>query len=243
MQTGPSVEYIVCDPGSTDDSRAIIDSYGDQIQHRLYERDKGPADGLNKGFAKAHGQIYGYLNSDDTFLPHAFERVVQYFAANPTVDVVTGHALVIDPDDRVLRTVWSEPFSRLMVAFGASVQIQPSTFIRAEAFHRTSGFNVENRSIWDGELLTDLYLSGSRIKVLDHTLSSYRLHESSITNSGSAEAGRLHAADERFQRLMCRARRPSDRLLGQTLRVWKHLRHPVATLERILRGPIFMRGV
>src|SRR3546814_9345633 len=65
-QSGVDLEYIVVDPGSSDDSRAIIDSYGDRIGHRVYEPDQGPADGLNKGFAHATGDIYYYLNSDVT---------------------------------------------------------------------------------------------------------------------------------------------------------------------------------
>src|SRR3546814_11032429 len=55
-QSGVDLEYIVVDPGSSDDSRAIIDSYGDRIGHRVYEPDQGPADGLNKGFAHATGK-------------------------------------------------------------------------------------------------------------------------------------------------------------------------------------------
>ena len=50
-QDYPEIEYIVVDPGSTDGSRDIIERYRDRIAHVIFEPDKGPSDGLNKGFA------------------------------------------------------------------------------------------------------------------------------------------------------------------------------------------------
>ena len=69
-QTGCEVEYIVVDPGSTDRSREIIESYGDKII-RVFESDDGPADGLARGFGRATGRVYGWINSDDYLLPGA----------------------------------------------------------------------------------------------------------------------------------------------------------------------------
>ncbi len=63
-QDYPDVEYIVVDPGSTDGSRALITAQGSRIK-AILEKDNGPADGLNKGFASATGEIFGYINADD----------------------------------------------------------------------------------------------------------------------------------------------------------------------------------
>ena len=62
-QKSDDIEYIVVDPGSTDGSREILQSYGDAIDHLILQTDKGPADGLNKGFAKAKGKIGYFVNS------------------------------------------------------------------------------------------------------------------------------------------------------------------------------------
>jgi glycosyltransferase involved in cell wall biosynthesis len=62
-QNYPEVEYIVVDPGSTDGSRDIIERYRSRISKLILEPDKGPVDGLNKGFSVATGEIYGYLNA------------------------------------------------------------------------------------------------------------------------------------------------------------------------------------
>ena len=73
-QTHCDLEYIVVDPGSTDGSRALIESYGNKII-KVFAPDKGPADGLNQGFKHATGQIYGFINSDDYLLPGALTSV------------------------------------------------------------------------------------------------------------------------------------------------------------------------
>ncbi len=66
LQQGyPDLEYIVIDPGSTDGSRELIQSYASGIAHMVFEPDKGASDGLRKGFALATGDICGFLNSDD----------------------------------------------------------------------------------------------------------------------------------------------------------------------------------
>ncbi len=241
-QEGVEIEYIVCDPGSTDGSRELIASYDDPRITKLFEPDDGPADGLNKGFARATGDIYYYLNSDDLVLPGAFARMADWFTRQSQVDVACGHALVIDEHGGVTRRVWSENYTRYAVATGAHVQIQPATFIRAEAFRRSGGFDANDRGNWDGGLLTSLFLSGARIETVDDFLGCYRLHADSITMSGKL-AERHHAnALRNFERLMARPMATRDRLAGKALRLAKHLRHPARTLERLRKGPLFRSG-
>ncbi|MBP2550529.1 glycosyltransferase involved in cell wall biosynthesis [Neorhizobium galegae] len=242
-QTGVDVEYIVVDPGSTDGSRNFILSHADRLAHTVFEPDDGPADGLNKGFSHATGDIYCYLNSDDTFEPDALKRVAAYFNTHPDVDVVMGHALIIDHHDRRLRRTWSEPFRPLMVAYGASTQIQPSTFIRREAFIRSGGFKVANRSNWDGELLVDLSQTGARFGIIDAFLSCYRLHPVSITSSGKLNEKILAFSRHRFERIMGRPYGRNDRYISRVLRMVNHLMHPKALLERLRFGPIYRRSV
>lgn len=242
-QTGVDLEYIVVDPGSTDGSRDIIKGYGDRVARTVFEPDNGPGDGLNKGFSLATGDVYCYMNSDDTFEPDAFKLVAAYFEAHPDVDVVLGHAWIIDHRDRRLRRTWSEPFRPLMVAYGAATQIQPSTFIRREAFIRSGGFNVANRSNWDGELLIDLFRTGARFAVIDAFLSSYRLHPTSITSSGRLDELSKSFSMRRFERLIGRPYAWYDRHVARIFRLYKHLKGPRALLERVRFGPIYRRDV
>lgn len=241
-QTGADYEYIMVDPGSTDGSRDIIERYRDRLAHVIYEKDQGPSDGLNRGFARATGDVFCYLNSDDTLEPDAFMHAVQFLQAHPEYDVICGNAWVTDSNDVRLRRVWSEPYQPLFVAYGAAQQIQPSTFIRRPAFEKAGGFNIANRSNWDGELLADLHLSGARIGLSPDFMSCYRLHDTSITNTDKMDALISVWHRRRFEKLMKRPARDYDRYIGQALRALKHITHPVASAERILRGPIRKRG-
>ena len=59
------------------------------------------APAINAGLLTSHGQILGYLNSDDTLRPGALRSVADAFAAHPEIDVIYGNADTIDTDGRV----------------------------------------------------------------------------------------------------------------------------------------------
>jgi glycosyltransferase involved in cell wall biosynthesis len=239
-QDYPEIEYIVVDPGSTDGSRDIIERYKSSISRMIYEPDRGPADGLNKGFACATGDIVGFLNSDDVLLPGAVRSAVTFLNSDE-VDVVSGHAIVIDAEDRKLRTAYSEPFSLKMFAYGACVLVQPSTFFRREVFERVQGFNVENKATWDGELWVDMALSGARFALADEVWSGYRLHSQSITSSHKLRQQREENHRRMFRKILGRDSSDTDRLVAHACRLHKHVRNPRALYERIVRGPIYAR--
>lgn len=233
------VEYIVVDPGSTDGSREIIERYRDRIDKIIFEPDRGPADGLNKGFAQATGDIFGFLNSDDALLPGALAQVAKAFSLSTEADVISGHGVVVDASGKEIRRIYSDRFSRILAAYGACIMIQPSTFFRSELFNRAGGFNIENRSNWDGELFIDMSLHQARFKTISCMLSQYRIHSDSIT--GSAKLHELHAQHraKMFNKVFRRPQTRSDRVMRFVLTYVRKLLNPMDTIERLLRGPIF----
>ena len=96
------VELIVMDGGSRDGTREILERYSEHIALWRSEPDEGQSDALNKGFRRATGEIFGWLNSDDIYLPGALHHVAQIFTAYPGVDVVYGDWLTIDEHERIL---------------------------------------------------------------------------------------------------------------------------------------------
>lgn len=233
-----NIEHIVVDPGSSDASRDVIASYDTQVV-TILEPDTGPPDGLNKGFARATGDVFGYLNADDLLLPGALRFVADYFTRHPNVDVMCGHAQVVDAESEVLRRVFSDGFSLRAVAYGACVTIQPSTFFRRSVFERAGGFNVQNLSNWDGELLVDMALVGARIARANRVLSCYRVHGESITGTGRLAAAHKEYSNRMFVKIMGRSQGPIDGAMRLYYRIAKHARNPRAAFERARRGPVF----
>jgi glycosyltransferase involved in cell wall biosynthesis len=236
-QNYPEIEYIVVDPGSTDGSREIIEHYRSRISRIIYEPDRGPADGLNRGFAHATGDVYAYLNSDDVLLPGAVRSAVAFLNSND-VDVVSANAIIIDAKDRHLRMGYSEPFSLMMFAYDACTLFQPATFFRRDAFERAGGFNAENKSCWDAELWVDMALSGARFALADGVWGGCRLHPQSITSSRRLEQQVRTDVRRLFCKILGRDSRGVDRLIAQACRLHRHLRSPRALYERVVRGPI-----
>ena len=95
-QDYPNLEYIIVDGGSTDGSVEIIQSYADKLAWWVSEKDKGQTDAINKGFARANGQILAWLNSDDTYEPNAIREAVEFLMQNPDVGMVYGDCNFID---------------------------------------------------------------------------------------------------------------------------------------------------
>src|SRR5438552_606700 len=139
-QEYPRIEYIVVDGGSTDDSVDILRSYGDGFAW-ISEPDRGQSDAINKGFARCHGTIHAYVNSDDILCPGAIRTVVAHFDAHPEWDALYGDAHNIGADDAVLgRYPTAEyDFDRLLQN---CFICQPAAFWRARIAERVGPFDT-----------------------------------------------------------------------------------------------------
>ncbi|MBM3123255.1 MAG: glycosyltransferase [Chloroflexi bacterium] len=96
------LEYHVVDAESTDGTQAILRDYKGRLEWSS-EADHGQADAINKGLRRCSGAIVGWLNSDDTLLPGALERVAGAFRDHPGLEWVHGRCRIIDENDRPIR--------------------------------------------------------------------------------------------------------------------------------------------
>jgi glycosyltransferase involved in cell wall biosynthesis len=228
------IEYIVVDPGSTDGSRDIIERYKPRISKVILEPDKGPADGLNKGFASATGDIFGYINADDAFLPGAIRKAVAAFNARPRADIVYAHSYIVDEVGRPIRRSRSVPFSLRRYAYGGVIVMQQSTFFRRHTFENVGGFNEKNRISWDGELLVDCALRGARFALIDDYWSLFAIYPASITGSGNNTQRHRKDHARMFQAITGREYDRESKFLFLMARLEKWLRNPLVPVCRII---------
>ena len=227
----PDLDYIVVDPGSTDGSRDIIARYGDRLT-AILEPDQGPADGLNRGFARATGEIFGYINADDLLLPGALATVARHFA-DPACQVVCGNGTLIDAEGVPLRPIYTSRFSTGAFAHGAMTFVQQANFFRAAAFRKAGGFNVANRTCWDFELLIDLVLAGAPVTNVRDRLGGFRMYGDSISGSGRFAEQTAKDLARLAEKALGRPRRPGDALRAPLHRLWRQVTHPAGTLAGV----------
>jgi glycosyltransferase involved in cell wall biosynthesis len=101
-QDYPRIEYVVMDGGSTDGSLEVIRRYSDRLAVWSSAPDQGQTDAINRGFALCTGDIFAWLNSDDTYRPGAVAAAVRYLQAHRDVGMVYGKAFYISETDRIV---------------------------------------------------------------------------------------------------------------------------------------------
>jgi glycosyltransferase involved in cell wall biosynthesis len=187
-----SIDYVIVDGGSSDNSVEIIRRYDDLLQRGewpikcrgityrwLSEKDNGQTDALMKGFRMAKGEILAWLNSDDTYLPGALQSAVDFFSDHPDTGLLYGDAHYCDTAGAIIGRYRTEEFNLNMLA-SFNFICQPSTFFTREAFEAVGGLDEKLHFAMDYDLWIRI---GKRFpcQYLPRFLSMYRLHEASKT--------------------------------------------------------------
>lgn len=185
-QDYPHIEYIVIDGGSTDHSVEIIKKYESKLAYWVSEKDKGQADAINKGFARASGDILAWLNSDDYYLPGAVSAAVKAFEENPDVMLAYGNMLAVDKHGKTFNTLH---YKQLTLSDLLCFQIigQPSVFIRRSALDDLS-LDTSYHFFLDHHLWIRIALRGKILHV-PQTWSAARFHSEAKNRAKASEFG------------------------------------------------------
>jgi glycosyltransferase involved in cell wall biosynthesis len=149
-QDYPNIEYIVMDGGSTDETVEILKSYGDRIKW-ISEKDGGQADAVNKGIQLASGEIIGWLNSDDTYLPGAIKQAVNFLTSHQDIGVVYGEGYHTKENGEIIDRYPTESFNFKRLAQTCFI-CQPTAFFRKEVFRTVGLLKKELHLCMDYEL-------------------------------------------------------------------------------------------
>jgi glycosyltransferase involved in cell wall biosynthesis len=186
-QEYPLIEYMVVDGGSTDGSVDVIQRYADKLSWWVSEKDKGQTDALNKGFSQAKGDIFAWLNSDDTYEPGAVAAAVKYLGDHPEVSMVYADTNFIDEKGRVIGRFPAAQTDYRRLRQGYVHVPQQAAFFRADLWRQVGPLDPDFYFAMDYDLWVRLAKIAPFAYLPGQTWANFRLHTS----------GKTIAADDR----------------------------------------------
>jgi glycosyltransferase involved in cell wall biosynthesis len=178
----PNLEHIVIDGGSTDGTLAILRRYSHL--RVISEPDRGHADAVNKGFKLATGDIWGYLNSDDTLLPGALHRVAQEIDPGRRRSIVMGRCRFVDEQGRFIGVEHPSRFEshrRVLEIWKGHFIPQPAVLWTPEVWKTCGPMDSSLKSAWIDYDLFCKFSQKYTFYFIDQVLATYRLHAQAQT--------------------------------------------------------------
>ncbi len=186
-QDHPRIEYLVIDGASKDESVDIIKKYERKLAYWVSEKDSGQAEAINKGLARAKGEIVAWLNSDDYHLPGAVSAAVKVFESHPDVALIYGDMLAVDENGRTTNIM---KYGQLSLADLVCFQIigQPSVFFRRDALNKAGLLDTTFHFLLDHQLWIRIAMQGNILHV-PQTWSAARYHAEAKNVAKAAQFG------------------------------------------------------
>lgn len=183
----PNLEYIIVDGGSTDGSVDVIRKYEKHLAWWVSEKDAGQSNAINKGFAKATGDLYAYMNSDDFYLPGALAKAADAYKAGGKF--IVGWAKYLEADGAELPYI-IKPHREPTDWFVSNPIPQQSSFWTAKLWNEIGPFREDMRYSFDYEYWMRLrFKAHVSPHVVHHCMAVFRLHGNSKTVSEGEHFG------------------------------------------------------
>jgi glycosyltransferase involved in cell wall biosynthesis len=180
-QSYPDLEHIVLDACSTDGTLSLLRSYPDV--RVISEPDGSAHEAMNKGLARASGEVIGFLAVDDLYPDGTLADVGRLFTEREDLDVVAGHTLVFEESGAERRFLFEYPRPRDLrlpeLMFGVAGFY--GVFFRRRVFDRVGRFDETFEFTADLHYLLRVVLAGLKTARLDRPSILYRMHEGSRT--------------------------------------------------------------
>lgn len=189
------IEYFIMDGGSTDNTVEVIKKFEQQIKSGQFKnlnkgitffwqskKDKGQSDAINQGLNKATGDILAYINSDDTYVEGAFEKIAEAFQADEKKGWLTGYCNIVNQDNEPIRSLiaryknfWLNRYSynKLLVLNFVS---QPATFWTSKLIKKYGLFEEKLHYVMDYEYWLRIGEKHQDPIVLKEPVANFRIH-------------------------------------------------------------------
>jgi glycosyltransferase involved in cell wall biosynthesis len=179
-QDYPHIDYIVMDGGSSDSTLELLRKYEGRLRY-VSAPDGGQADAVNQGFKLSSGQVFAFLNADDTYLPGAVGTAVTQMLANTSAGMVYGDAYYVHEDGSIMGTYPTRSFDYEALGHNCFI-CQPAAFMWRDAYVAAGGMNASLQTALD----YDLWIRMARMRPLlriDGYLATSRMYPGNKTIS------------------------------------------------------------
>jgi glycosyltransferase involved in cell wall biosynthesis len=213
------LEHLIQDGGSTDNTlNWILD---DPRVDAVSAPDRSMYEAINRGFARATGDLIAYINCDEQYLPGALANVQRFFDAHPDVEILFGDAVVVEADGSFIcyRKTVTPQLLHTWVHGNLSI-FTCATFFRRSLIEKGLTFNPNVRMVGDTEWLLRVIASGAKMALLRDYTSAFTM---TGRNIGFTET----------------ARREHEQFYGSAPTWARLLRHPIILhhwTRRFLQG-------
>ena len=196
----PGIEHIVVDGGSTDGTLELLAQFPDVKV--ISEPDEGLSDAVNKGIALASGELVGWLNADDWYLPEALAAIAEAAEANPGAEWFTGGCPIVDGNGNKIRGGVTAYKNFLLSHYSFPLYLSqnfiscPATFIRASALEAVGPLRLDYSYSMDYDLFLRLARRGDPI-ILGRDLAVFAMAEGTKSMTGFDKQFSEHAEQAR----------------------------------------------
>lgn len=175
-------EIIMVDGGSTDKSLEIIQKYKNKFSWWVSEKDNGQSHAFNKGFKKAKGSFFFWLNADDLLLPQTLSKAKIYLNKKPNCKWLAGNTVTMDVNRLFKWCIRGPMFIRWLVMHGTVYVYGPTAFFKRDLFFEVNGFDETLFYTMDTDLWYKFLDKGYRFDRLKHYCWAFRIHADSKTS-------------------------------------------------------------
>ncbi len=184
---GVEHEHIVQDACSDDGTREWLATDG--RVRAYFEKDAGLYDAVNRGWRRATMPFCAQLNADEQYLPGALERVRQAFLAEPALEVLFTHALIVNAEGELVsfRKAVRPQLWHTLVG-GSLATLTCATFFRRQILERHGLFyDPRYRSVGDADWIARVLRHGVRIGIGDFPTSAFTLTGKNLSGAAISQ--------------------------------------------------------
>jgi glycosyltransferase involved in cell wall biosynthesis len=185
LQGYQNLEYIIIDGASKDHSVEVIKKYETWLSYWISEKDRGQSDAINKGFEKAQGEIFYWINSDDVLCNDVFQEVATLFKSNSEINFYSGDGhFFTETSNQKHITYHINPqnysFYDLLKYYDNQYLPQPSVFFSQSLWRQAGKLDISLSYAMDLDLWLRFSLKTQLVSI-NKTFSQLRLHDDSKT--------------------------------------------------------------